>query len=246
MLSISQSVHYYKPKIKKDDELIKEMVKKYAYQETRWGFGKIMTKIKLDSYPWNHKKVYRIYKELGLNLRVKPKKRKITRKAEPLVLPIKSNICWSIDFMSDSLSCGSKFRTLNVIEDYNRQALLVKARRSLTALVVTRFLEQLIQEKGSPSIIRVYNGPEFISYRFKQWAQDKGIKLRYIQPGKPAQNAYIERFNRTYREDILDAYIFDSIRDVNYITKKWITKYNHERPHEALGNITPIQFAVKI
>ena len=162
----------------------------------------MMSKIKQMGYPWNHKRVYRIYCELSLNIRVKPKKRIVGREAKPLVQPLQPNICWSIDFMSDSLISGRKFRTLNVIDDYNREALLIKPSLSLPSSYVTKLLEQLIAEKGLPDMFRIDNGPEFISDCFKKWAKANNILLHYIQPGKPAQNGFIERFNRTYREDI--------------------------------------------
>ena len=202
-----------------------------------------MQKIKQDGYSWNHKRVYRVYCELALNKRIKPKKRIPRREAKSLLQPISSNICWSIDFMSDALTDGRRFRTLNVIDDYNREALLIKPSMSLPSFTVTNYLEQLIDIRGKPSVIRVDNGPEFISEAFVKWANKKGIMLHHIQPGKPAQNGFIERFNRTYREDILDMYIFENIAEVASVTKDWLHFYNHERPHEALGNMTPISFA---
>lgn len=204
----------------------------------------MMNKIKQQGHPWNHKRVYRIYCEMGLNIRIKPKKRLPAREATALVQPIKPNICWSIDFMSDVLSNGRRFRTLNVIDDYNREALLIKPAMSLPARYVTRLIDEIASLRGYPNIIRVDNGPEFISMVFKEWANLNGIFIQYIQPGKPAQNGFIERFNRTYREDVLDMYIFENLNDVIRITQNWIISYNNERPHESLGNLTPRDFAI--
>lgn len=187
--------------------------------------------------------MYRIYCELGLNLKTKPKKRRVNRQATSLSYPILANACWSMDFMSDRLSNGGRFRTFNVIDDYNRELLLIKPSVSLPATAVTASLDRLADLRGYPNRIRVDNGPEFTSQVFQSWAARHDIKIDYIQPGKPAQNALIERLNRTYREDILDAYLFDSLEEVIEITATWQYRYNHERPHDGLGGRSPIGFA---
>ncbi|WP_395168600.1 DDE-type integrase/transposase/recombinase [Piscirickettsia salmonis] len=184
-----------------------------------WGFDKMMAKIK-QNYAWNHKRVYRVYCELKLNLRVKPRKRLSPRQAKMLVQPIVPNYCWSLDFMSDTLSNKRKFRTLNVIDDYNRECLLIEPAFSLPSMVVTRLLDQVAESKGYPEVIRSDNGPEFISSDFTKWAEQHNILLHHIQPGKPAQNGFIERFNRTYRQDILDAHWFYSLEEVREIRKR--------------------------
>lgn len=148
--------------------------------------------------------------------------------------------------MSDALVNGRRFRTLNVIDDCNREGLLVKASFALPATRVTNYLDELAGMRGYPRLLRVDNGPENISTHFKAWAKIHGIELRFIQPGKPAQNAYIERFNRTYREAILDRYLFSNLQEVEELTKKWLRHYNAERPHEALRNQAPWTFAKQI
>lgn len=145
--------------------------------------------------------------------------------------------------MSDALSNSRTFRTLNVIDDYNREALWIEVDTSIPAERVVRVLEQLIDWRGKPASIRMDNGPELISHRLESWAKEKHIELLHIQPGKPAQNAYIERFNRTYREEVLDAYLFDDLQEVRYITEHWLEEYNTIRPHEALQGLPPRQFA---
>jgi putative transposase len=145
--------------------------------------------------------------------------------------------------MSDSLSNGRAIRTLNIIDDYNRQALCIEVDTSIPAERVVRVLEQLLDWRGQPTRIRMDNGSELISKRLARWANDHQIELLHIQPGKPAQNAYIERFNRTYREDVLDAYLFDDLEEVRLITERWVQDYNTIRPHEALQGIPPRQFA---
>lgn len=156
---------------------------------------------------WNYKRIRRIYLLLGMNRRRKTKRRVPARVKVPLAVPERANEMWSVDFMSDVLVSKRKFRTLNVMDDYNRQAITVEAAHSMPAARVTQILECAIEEQGKPRCIRVDNGPEFISKEFKDWCKSKGIIIRHTQPGKPMQNGYIERFNRTFRENILDAYL---------------------------------------
>jgi len=215
-----------------------------AFEHSRWGFDKMMAKIKSDGRSWNHKRVYRIYRELKLNIRIKPRKRLPSGEAKMLIQPLQRNACWSLDFMSDALRYGRRFRTLNVIDDYNREALLIEPGFSLPANKVIALLNQLILKQGHPEMIRVDNGPELTSQPFRDWAKLHNILIHYIQPGKPAQNAYIERFNRTYRNEVLDAYWFDDLQEVKRVTEMWRIKYNNERPHESLGNQSPVRFAL--
>jgi len=243
IFSMSQSAYYYKPIKKAEDEVITRLLQEFAQEHPRWGFKKMMSKLKQQGHGWNHKRVHRIYIELGLNIRIKPKKRLPSREAVCLFQPIQPNICWSMDFMSDALRSGHKFRTLNVIDDYNREALLIAVNYSLPAQRVTDQLDQIALTRGYPEIIRVDNGSEFLSNRFKKWAESHQILIHYIQPGKPAQNGFIERFNRTYREEVLDSYLFDSLQEVKQITRQWIESYNHERPHESLSDQSPSDFA---
>lgn len=242
MLSLSKTHYYYQPKKSAQDEDIILFLQDLATQHKRWGFSKMMQKIRLEDKRWNHKRVYRIYKELGLNLRVKPRKRLPLRERKVLQEPVRENVCWSMDFMTDVLRNGQNFRTLNVLDDFNREALLIQPSYNLPSTKVTYFLERLFDYQGKPATIRVDNGPEFIAKHFKQWAKQHGITIQYIQPGKPAQNGYIERFNRTYREDVLDSNLFDHLHEVKEITNKWLTIYNEERPHDALGGLTPQLF----
>jgi putative transposase len=144
--------------------------------------------------------------------------------------------------MSDSLMCGRRFRTFNVVDDFNREALAIEVDLNLPATHVVRVLERLEAWRGLPLKLRMDNGPEFVSVTLAQWAENKGIELEFIQPGKPMQNSLIERFNRSYRTEILDAYLFKTLNEVREKTTAWLTEYNEERPHEALGNLTPLEY----
>jgi putative transposase len=242
-MSISKTAYYYKPKHSAQDKEIAAYLCALAEKHKRWGFDKMMLKIKNEKLGWNHKRAHRIYCENKLNIRVKPRKRIPSGEAKTLVQPLEPNVCWSMDFMSDALSGGRRIRTLNVIDDYNREGLLIRASYSISSRRVIEFLEQLALTRGYPDVIRVDNGPEFRSSVFKEWASRQGILIHYIQPGKPAQNAFIERFNRTYRTEILDMNIFNSLREVAEITEAWLKLYNEERPHESLAGFAPSQFS---
>jgi len=210
-----------------------------------YGFRKLFACLKRAGKQWNHKKVYRVYKLLKLNKKKRGKRRLPARIKQPLQKQLELNSSWSMDFMSDSLASGSKFRTLNVIDDCNREALVIEIATSIASKRVIRTLEQLIDWRGKPVTIRVDNGPEFTSADFMSWCKAMGISLHYTQPGKPMQNGYIERFNGSYRREILDAYLFFDLEEVRQLTEQWMEEYNTRRPHEALGNLTPSEWPLK-
>ncbi|MEG3620374.1 IS3 family transposase, partial [Magnetovibrio sp. PR-2] len=192
-------------------------------------------------FGWNHKRVYRIYKELELNLRIQPKKRLYREKPEPLAVPDTINDIWSMDFMHDQLGCGRSFRAFNVIDDYNREGLGIEVDFSLPAARVIRALDRIIEWRGKPAAIRSDNGPEYIGHKLAEWSEKHKITLLFIQPGNPQQNAYVERFNRTVRYDWLNQYIFETIEEVQEAATAWLWTYNNDRPNMAIGGITPIQ-----
>ena len=227
-----------------DDRAIEQELRSLAERHPRWGCGKMTHYLRNQGQAWNHKRIRRIYRTMELHLQRKPKKRLAPRTAQVLAVPAQSDQTWSLDFMSDSLSNGRTFRTLNVIDDYNREALWIEVDTSLPSERVVQVLEQLLDWRAAPAKIRMDNGPELISQRLEAWAREQHIELAHIQPGKPAQNAYIERFNRTYREDVLDAYLFDSLEEVRTITERWLEDYNTLRPHAALRGLSPRQFAL--
>src|SRR5690554_589911 len=194
-----------------------------------------------DSYTWNHKRVYRIYRELELNLRIKPKRRLRRDKPDALSVPTAMNQVWSMDFMSDSLADGRSLRTFNVIDDYNREGLTIEVDLSLPSARVIRALEQVIEWRGKPAAIRCDNGPEYLSSELINWAERHQITMLYIQPGKPTQNAYVERFNRTVRHEWLDLHLFESVEHAQELATQWLWLYNNERPNTAIGGIPPKQ-----
>ena len=179
---------------------------------------------------------------MGLNIRRKRKRRLPARVKVPHILPISSNITWSADFMHDSLITGRQFRTFNVIDDHNREVLMITIDTSLSARRITKELDKLIEWRGTPEVLRVDNGPEFTSVVFESWARRHKIKLCFIQPGKPTQNSLIERLNGIYRKELLNAHLFSDLDEVRDQTQRWIWNYNNVRPHESLGNKPPVLF----
>lgn len=146
------------------------------------------------------------------------------------MVPAKPNECWSIDFMSNNLNCSKSFRTFNVIDDYNRESLAIEIDSSLPSLRIIQVLDRIAAYRGYSKPLRQDNGPEFISHALKLWAEQYGIKLDFIQPGKPIKNAFIKRFNLTYRNGVLDCYLFNSLTEVREITDSWMVEYNHDHP----------------
>jgi len=213
-----------------------------AKLHSRWGFWMMHHRLRALNYTWNHKRVYRVYTEMGLNLRRKHKKRLPQRIKEPLLQPLRPNITWSMDFVHDGLLNGIKFRSFNIIDDFNREALNITLDTSITSKRVIRQLEQLIAWRGRPERLRVDNGPEFIAEAMETWAKSKGIDLKFIQKGKPHQNGYVERFNRSYREEVLDVFSFNRLKEAQLLSNAWVWMYNNERPHSSLGYKTPVAF----
>lgn len=240
-MSLSRTACNYKRKLD-DDSQIETLLLELAERKPRWGFGLMYQWIRRKGHKWNHKRIYRVYCKLALNLRIKPKKRLPTRHPKPLRQVQGKNDFWSVDFMSDSLDNGRKFRTLNIIDDFNRESLGIEVDYSLPALRVTRMLDQVASWRGYPKHLRIDNGPEFISSALARWAKKHSVSLAFIEPGKPAQNAYIERFNRTFRQDVLDFYLFSSLDEVRTISTNWMIEYNSERPHSSLNHLTPWEY----
>jgi putative transposase len=179
---------------------------------------------------------------MKLNIRRRAKRRLPARVKQALFQPGLINQVWSIDFMTDSLWNGRRFRMLNVIDDYNREVLAIETDTSLPALRVIRVLERLRETRGLPNMIRVDNGPEFISDKLDAWCKDHRIQLVFIQPGKPMQNGFIERLNGSIRSELLNAYVFRTLSEVRYMADQWRQDYNNNRPHDALGNLTPAEY----
>ena len=241
IFAVSETCYRYQPKLNDDNAVIADHLVRLTHNQRNWGFGLCYLYLRnVKGFKWNHKRVYRIYRELELNLRIKPKKRLVRQKPEPLSVPEKINDCWSMDFMHDQLSDSRSYRLFNVIDDFNREGLTIEVDFSLPASRVIRVLDQVIEWRGKSKYIRCDNGPEYISNLLADWAKSNGIELVFIQPGNPQQNAYVERYNRTVRYDWLSQHLFDSIDEVQRHATRWLWTYNNERPNMALNGMTPM------
>jgi len=203
-------------------EALQSMAERYP----KYGSRKLFIKLRNLGHEWNHKRVYRVYLLLKLNMKRKGKQRLPTRYPQPLAVPASENRSWSMGFMSDALKCGRKFRTFNVVDDFNREVLDIQIDLNLPSRRVIRTLERIAEWRGYPAQIRMDNGPEFTALALSEWAEEHGVLLEFIKPGKPTQNAYIERFNRTYRTEILDYYLFSDLDEARDITSRWMIEYN--------------------
>jgi putative transposase len=237
-VGLPPSTYHYREKPKDDTELqdaLSELVAKHP----AIGFWQCYYRLYHEGRPWNHKRLYRVYRAMKLNIRRRSKKRLPERVKLPLAVPDAPNQMWSLDFMSDSLTDGRKFRLLNIIDDFNRESLAIEVDTSLPSLRVIRTLETLVHTKGKPGNIRCDNGPEFLSHKLQLWCESKQISLQYIQPGEPTQNAFVERNNGSLRNELLDAWMFTTLKEVRLMVKDWQNDYNRNRPHSALGYLSP-------
>lgn len=240
---LSRAAYYAPPpdRVEQDGAVITALTT-LAAKQPRWGFWKCFDRLRLDGQPWNWKRVHRVYRALRLNLPRRTKRRLPKRVLLPMGAPAALNRTWALDFMHDMLYDGRRFRTLNVLDEGNREGLAIEVGTSLTGTRVTAVLDQLVAIHGAPRAIRCDNGPELLSRPLTEWSERHGVLLQHIQPGKPNQNAYIERFNRTYRREVLDAYVFASLAQVRAETDAWLLTYNTERPHDSLGGVPPLTF----
>lgn len=241
VVSLPRSKVQYKPKPKQDEPII-DQLKELVDKHPSIGFWQSYYRIRRKGFNWNHKKVYRVYTEMKLNIRRRYKKRLPARVKQALYQPAALNEVWSIDFMSDTLWDGRRFRLLNIIDDYNREVLHIETDLSLPTLRLIRVLEYLKEFRGLPQIIRVDNGPEFISHRLDMWCKEHKISLAFIQPGKPMQNGFVERCNGNIRKELLNAFVFNNLNDVRQKAEEWRLDYNCSRPHQSLGFVPPVEF----
>lgn len=245
-MGLSRTTHQYKEKLK-DDSDVQEALAHLTARHPSIGYWQCCYRLWNKGRTWNHKRIYRVYTEMKLNIRRRAKKRLPQRVKQPLAVPKAPNEVWSIDFMSDSLTDSRRICLLNIIDDFNRESLAIEVDTSLPALRVIRVLERLIAHRGCPANIRCDNGPEFISHVLKQWCSNESrrINLQFIEPGRPMQNAYIERKNGSIRRELLNAYLFNSLAEVRELSEEWRIDYNTERPHKALGYLSPLDYAAK-
>ena len=219
-------------------------IKEIASTRVRYGYKRIHVLLKREGWPINAKRVYRLYKEEGLNLRNKSKRKKVSQSRVPAPVSVSQlNECWAMDFVSDQLYNGKKFRSLTLIDLYSRECLAIYPDQSIKGEAVANVLEDLKATRGLPKRIKVDNGPEFISRALDTWAYLNKVHLDYSRPGKPTDNAHIESFNGSFRDECLNVNWFMSLEDAKTKIETWRNDYNQYRPHSRLTHMTPAEFA---
>ena len=241
LVSLWRSTHSYKPKTQ-DDGLIRLRLRELAEKRRRFGCPRLHVLLKREGLVINHKRTERIYHEEGLSLRLKKRKRRPAGARVKLPLPRKPNEHWSMDFVQDALQDGRKFRALTVVDDFSRECPTIEIDTSIGGFRVARVLDRLSESRGLPESITVDNGPEFAGKTLDEWAYRKGVKLNFIQPGKPVQNAYVESFNGRLRDECLNESWFKSLDEARTIIEDWRIDYNRVRPHSSLDNLTPEEY----
>jgi putative transposase len=222
---------------------LRERLREHAAQRPRFGYRRLTILLRRDGFSVNHKRIHRLYREEGLMVRRRKRKKLVAALRVLPDLPTRPNQRWSMDFTLDALWNGMRFRTLNVVDDYTRECLAIEVDGSLPGLRVARVLERLSEMRGLPEVITVDNGPEFAGKILDQWADRHGMKLHFIRPGKPVENAYIESFNGKFRDECLNQTMFTSLTEARHKIELWRLDYNRTRPHTSLGGATPEQFA---
>lgn len=228
--------------VREPQEALRDRIRELADQRKRWGYRMIHTVLQREGWPVNRKRVQRLYREEGLAVRRRGKTRR-SQAPRPVRQPLSGrNERWSMDFMSDTLSSGRRFRCLTIIDEFSRECLAIHVAHSIPAVRVIEVLERLREERGLPSVIVTDNGSEFTSRAFDAWAYARGVTIDFIQPGKPVQNAFIESFNGTLRDDCLNLHWFLCLRDAQDTIEDWRRDYNEVRPHSSLGGLTPSEY----
>lgn len=244
IVGLCRSSHRYQAK-PKNDEVIRSRLRELAEQRRKFGAPRLHTLLRREGHLINHKRTERLYREEGLSLRLKKRRKRISHLRVVMDKPERINQHWSMDFVSDSLYNGRRFRVLTVVDNFSRECPVLEADHSLTGQRVARILERMALTRGLPEVITVDNGPEFISKALDLWAFENNVRLRFIQPGKPVQNAYIESFNGKFRDECLNDNVFVSLNSARQIIENWRLDYNSERPHKSLNKMTPEEFAAK-
>ncbi len=244
LVGISRTAYRYQARSKQDDAL-RARLKALAVEQSAYGYLLLHGILKAEGLVINKKRTYRIYTEEGLQVRTK-KRKKLQRPRQPMEVPMAVNQRWSMDFVSDQLSNGRRFRVFNVVDDYSREMVGQLVSVSITGHQVARFLDQLCKERGKPKKIICDNGTEFTSKAMFFWSQESGVSLGFIQPGKPTQNAFVESLNGKFRNECLNRYWFRTMEEARIEVDRWRHQYNHVRPHSSLNYLPPVAFAEKV
>lgn len=243
LVGLRSSTYYYKKTSSRDDTKLKEKIVEIAQQRIRWGCPRIYEVIRRNGFKDNYKRVERLYSQMGLSIRKRPKKKMRGHLRLVLPEPQKPNHIWSMDFVSERLFDHRRFRCFNIVDDFTRENIVIHPDRSIRSEKIVNIFEKLKHTRGLPKMIVCDNGPEFISQILDIWAYQNKVELKFIQPGKPVQNAYIESFNGKFRDECLNQHWFLNLDEARYEIEKWRKDYNENRPHSSLRYKTPNEFA---
>ncbi len=244
-MGLNRSSYYYQDR-GRDDQPLRQALREKAAKRRRFGYRRLQVLLQRDGWRDNHKRIFRIYQEERLQVRRRTKKRAAKWRGEKPEAAQRPNQRWSLDFVSDQLADGRRFRALTVVDDFTRESLAIEVDSSLTGQRVARVLERIRQERGLPDRLVMDNGPEFTGCALDAWAYVRGVKLQFIQPGKPVQNAYVESFNGRLRDECLNEHWFISLDQARDEIEAWRYDYNEQRPHSSLDNRTPREFAAAV
>ena len=242
LVGISRSLYRYRSR-RADSGPLRARIEEIAAVKRRYGYRRVYLRLRREGWAVNRKRVYRLYREAGLAVRRRKRKRIGPFERKPLPKPTAANVSWSMDFVADGLIGGRRLRCLTIVDDCTRECLAIEVDTSITGLRVQAVLNRLADSRGLPKSITVDNGPEFYGQVLDQWAYQTGVELSFIRPGKPNENAYIESFNGKFRDECLNEHWFLSLAHARRIIEAWRVEYNTERPHSSLGNRTPEEFA---
>lgn len=242
LIGLSRTSFLYKPAVRSGEEVIRRRLKKLAETRRRFGCRRLHVMLRREGLMINHKRTERIYRQEGLALRIRRRKKMSSRLRTDMSKPAYPNHIWSMDFMRDNLANGRTIKVLSVVDEYTRKCFRIEVDTSINGMRVARSLSEIGQIEGLPEIIINDNGPEFISNALDNWAYQRGVKLTFIRPGKPVENAYIESFNGRFRDECLNENWFLTLEHARGIIEKWRIDYNNARPHSSLGYLTPEEF----
>jgi len=242
LIQMDRSSYRYRPR-PRDDGDMRALLLELAAQRPRFGYRRLHVLLGREGVVVNHKKVQRLYREESLSIRRKKRKRVAQVPRKPKPTPSRVGERWSMDFMQDTLVSGRCFRTLNIVDDFSREALAIEVARSIPATYLVRVLERVAEIRGYPQMIVMDNGPEFTSRALDAWAYERGVQLHFIRPGKPIENCFVESFNGKFRDECLSEHWFADVPQAREIIEAWRIDYNEVRPHSSLGNVPPRDFA---
>ena len=245
LMELGRSTHRYRARKSERDSALRTRLKELAAKRMRFGYRRLTAMLVREGMPANHKRVYRLYREEGLAMRIRQRRRIRWSGAVKSPAAAKPNERWSMDFVSDCVSNGKMIRMLTLVDDCTRECPAIEVDTSLGGLRVRRVLDRIASERGLPEAIVVDNGPEFRGRALRAWSEERGVRLQFIQPGKPTQNAYIESFNGRLRDECLNANWFTSLKDARGKIESWRQDYNQQRPHSSLDYLPPAEFAQK-